>query len=238
MALKKKIAKEAYEKLPEDLKALYRFNESKGEAVLDVEAEEGDDVGELRRANTRNKERAAAAEKKLQELQDQLDATSSSDAKKRGDIETLEKGWLKEKQALIAANETAVNNLKGFVKKFLIDNNAVRIANEISTVPLLMADHISKRLDVDFAGEEPKLIILGDDGKPSNMSLEDLSKNFMDNKSYSSIIVGSRASGGGAGNQGSKNTNSGDASKSKTKVDLSSLSTKELAAHMDSIITE
>ena len=62
-----------------------------------------------------------------------------------------------------------------------------------------MVDKIKARLDLEIADGVPITRVLDAAGKPSALSLDDLKKEFVDNKSYAAIIKASDANGGGAG---------------------------------------
>ena len=93
MALKRKITKADYDKLAADIKTEY-VADGDDNYRLDLDGEE--DTGALKRAKDRETQLRTDAEKKAAELAAQLDSLTDSDAKKRGDIEALEKS-LKEK---------------------------------------------------------------------------------------------------------------------------------------------
>ena len=73
-----------------------------------------------------------------------------------------------------------------------------KIANEISTVPDLMSGAISARLTTEIVDGKATTRVLDQDGKPSALTVEELKKEFVANEKFSSIIVGSNASGSGA----------------------------------------
>ena len=62
------------------------------------------------------------------------------------------------------------------------------------------------------------------------MSLEKLEKEFVANKEFASIIIGSKATGGGAPKGGADNKPGGGAPASDNVVDLSKMKPKDLAA--------
>lgn len=198
MALKRKLTKAEWEKLSEHLQGEYRA-EGNG-YILDVEGD--DDNSALKRAKDREKTRADEAEAKLAEIEAELDEARSGSGKKEKDIATLEKAHAKALKEVTDTSNAKIEKLTAFAKNKLIDGTATTIATKISTVPNLMAKAIKERLTVDFDGDEPTLKILGKDGKPSEMTLEQLSEEFVANKEFSGIIVGSKASGSGAGKDG------------------------------------
>lgn len=197
MALKKKITKEKFEKLSDELKKEYK--EKDGDYILDLEGEE--DTGALKRAKDREKERADEAEAKVKELTKKLESDIDLDARKKGDIETLEKSWAKKvEEAEKTANEK-INKLAANLKSTLIDNESGKLAGEISKAPKIMQKLIKERLAVDLDGENPVVKILDASGKPSALTLDELKKEFVDNKDYADIIIASKASGSGTSTQ-------------------------------------
>ncbi|OHD25444.1 MAG: hypothetical protein A2Y38_12865 [Spirochaetes bacterium GWB1_59_5] len=205
MAMKKKLTKEEFAKLPEAFKAEY-IEDGDG-FRLDVTGDE--DTGALKRAKDREAQLRRDAEAKLRDAQEQLDALGNDDARKKGDIATLEKAWQKKLDDATAESTGKISKLTAHTTKTLLDGTAHQIAAKISTVPGLMAKAIRERLAVDFEGDEPTLRILDAAGKPSTLTLEQLSQEFVANKEFSSIIVGSKASGGGAAKDGFAKRNGG-----------------------------
>ncbi len=224
MALKKKITKEEFDKLSDVLKAEYKADGN--DYVLDVDGDE--DTGALKRAKDREKQRADDLDKQIKELQKKLDDLDTNDARKRGDIDTLTKSYEKKIEDLKAELNGKLSKSQEFAKKTLLDGTAMKLATKISTVPGLMAKAIKDRLAVDFEGDEPTLRILDNEGKISALKIEDLEKEFLTNKEFASILIGSKASGGGAPKGGSK---IGSAEDGKP-VMLSTLKPGDLAARI------
>lgn len=195
--MKKKLSKAAWEALSADLKAVYKLVGD--EYVLTVEGEDSDDVGALRRANDRLKAEKDEAERKRVEAQNKLDDITNKDARKAGDIEALEASWRTKVKETEDAGNTKVTKLTAHLNKLAVENVARQMATEISTDPDLILPHILPRLKVDLDGEIPITRVLDAEGKPSASSLKELQQEFVDNKKFSSILIGSRASGGADG---------------------------------------
>lgn len=204
MALKRKIDKAAFDQLSDELKKEYK--EKDGAYVLDT-----DDATELERALERTKQEAKEekdarekAEKEAKDLKAKLEDESTATARKKGDIEALEKSWKDKNDKLEQDYKKTIEGRDAFITKHLADNIASDMASKISTKPALLLPHIRGRITVDFDGTEPKTRILDKDGKPSSMTVEDLSKEFVANKDFADIMVGSKASGSNAsgGNTG------------------------------------
>ena len=226
MALKKKLTKAEYEKLSEHIKAEY-IEDGDG-FRLDIDGDE--DTGALKRAKDREAQLRRDAEAKLREAQEELDRINGDDARKKGDIATLEKSWQKKLDDTKAEYEGKVSKLTAHTTKTLVDNVATQIATKISNAPALLLPHIKSRLQADFEGDSPVTRVLDKEGKSSAMTVEELAAEFVANKDFSAIITASKASGG-AGR--SSNQNGGGAPNQSDKpADLASMNPAQLAEHI------
>lgn len=229
MALKKKLSKEEHAKLSDALKAEYVED---GDGFrLDVDGDE--DTGALKRAKDRESQLRRDAEKEAKELREKLEGIEGDDARKKGDIATLEKSWQKKLDDQKAEYEGKVSKLTSHTTKSLVDNVALSIASKISNAPALILPHIRARLQADFEGDEPKTRVLDKDGKPSALSVDELSAEFVANKDFAAIITASKASGGAgksSQNGGGAPNNSGNSG--NQTADLSKMSPQALAAHL------
>jgi hypothetical protein len=216
MALKYTIKKAAYDALPDALKSEYIAGEKDGEYVLDVsDLPQGEDPAPLKRSLEREREAHKATKAALGEANDKIAAVP--------DVEALK-----------TAHKTETQKLTTFVEKTLKDSVATGLAAKISTVPDLLAPKIAERLVVDMSGDEPKTVILGKDGKPdAAMTIDKLREEVVANPAYKGIIIGSKATGGGAP-VGTTRPLGGGAPKdgNEQSPDLSKLDGKSLAARL------
>lgn len=228
MALKKRITKEEHLKLNDALK--FEYVEDGDGFRLDVDGEE--DTGALRRAKDRESQLRRDAEKVARELREKLENIEGDDARKKGDVQTLEKAWQKKLEDANNAAQAKIDKLTLHTTKNLVDNVALSIATKISNAPSIILPHIRSRLQANFEGDEPTTVILGKDGKASTMTVDELSAEFVANKDFSAIITGSKASGGA----GKLSQNGGGAPKtsgqSDKPADLSKMNPQELVAHL------
>lgn len=229
MALKRKIDKAAFDKLSKDLQAEYV--EKDGEYVLDLDGGNDDDNGALRRAKDRAVQERKDAEKRAKDAEAKLAELDDNDARKSGDIEKLEASWKGKLETQKAESEATIKGKDAFISTTLVDSVANAMAAKISTSPALILPHIKARLQADLSGDTPTTKYLDASGNPT--TAEALEKEFVDNKDFASIIVASKAKGGGAPDKGqqrlggaSQNTDDG------KPVSLASLSGKELAAEL------
>lgn len=199
MALKRKIDKETYDKLDDALQEQYVQDDHDEDIyVLDVEGVE--DPAALRRARDREKADKKVAEKENQELRKELDelkrARSPQDKQKIDDIDKIDREWKEKHERELGERDTRLSEKDAYIKRTLINTTSDTLAKEISTVPTLMATHIRERLDVDFSGDEPELIVKNKDG--DQITVEQLKRELTKNPEYAQILVGNKAAGSGA----------------------------------------
>lgn len=231
MALKHKISKADFDKLPDAIKSEYIAD---GDGYrLDVEGFE--DVGPLKRAKDREAQLRREAEERLRTAQEELDRINGDDARKRGDIQTLEKSWQKKLEDKETELNGKLSNRDNFIKSQLVDNVASQVAHKISKAPAILLPHIKARLTADFEGDTPVTRVLDAAGKPSAMTVEELTAEFVANKDFSAIILASQASGGAGaskGNGGGAPNNPGSNNAGNQPPDLSKMKPAQLAAHL------
>lgn len=229
MALKKKITKEEHAKLADALK--FEYVEDGDGFRLDVDGDE--DNGPLKRAKDREAQLRRDAEKRAKEAEDRLAEIEGDDARKKGDIATLEKSWQKKLDDQKAEYEGKVSKLTSHTTKSLVDNVALSVASKISNAPSIILPHIRARLQADFEGDEPKTRVLDKDGKPSAMTIDELSAEFVANKDFAAIITASKASGGaGKPSQNGGGAPNPSGNSGNQTADLSKMNPAELAAHL------
>lgn len=235
MALKQKITKEEFAKLAAHFQGEY-VEDGDGYR-LDVEGAE--DTGALQRAKVRETELRKEAEKNLKVLQDaeaerqrQIETLTEDQARKAGDIATLEKGWQAKLDQQKSDYEGKLGKVGKFVDTTLRDNVAIKLAGELSPKhSALLLPHIKARIGVDSSGDEPKTVILGADGKPSELTLDGLKAELVANKDYAGIIIASQASGG-ATTKTPQTPNGSASGLGKQNTDLSKLSATDLAVSL------
>lgn len=149
--------------------------------------------------NVANQLREAKA--KIDELQNNLDDIHRGNVAK-GDVEKLEQSWKDKLARKEAELTTQLTDLQKQVKTLLVDNVAQSLASKISTAPELLLPHITKRLAVETENGQLVTRVLDNAGKLSASSLEDLEKEFVTNKTFAPIIIGTKAGGSGASGGG------------------------------------
>jgi len=199
MTIKTKVTKEEFDALPDALKEHYK--ELNGSYVLD-----SDDAEELRTAAAKAREERDAAKARLDELTAEKEAAEKAkreaeeaNARKKGDIEAIENSWKAKVEEAKTAGETRATRLETMLRELLVDNKAIALANEVSTAPDLILPHIKARLMAELDGDKPVTRVLDAEGKPTALTVEELSAELVANPKFAAIIKGSDANGGGAG---------------------------------------
>lgn len=217
--------------LSEEMKKEYKQGED-GKFYLEIEGiDSHPSVGALKRAKDHEKQARTTAEKSLKEISDKLEAleTERNDilrgAIPKGDVEKLEGSW-KEKLAKREKELTEeITSLTGQLSKTLVDSVAQTMATKISKSPELLLPHIKARLKMDKENGQAVTRVLDKDGNVSALTVAELEKEMVANPSFAAVIIGSKASGGGAGGgQGG--------SGAPSKIDFTKASPKEIAAHI------
>lgn len=198
MKLKRKITKSEFDTLDEHIKSVYE--QSGDDYVLSVEDTAFDELkkekAELKRElddyKAQEEERIRRAEERARKKAEEMYVKAKTDK----DVEAIERSWSEKYETLQAEKKELETKHTNYVKQALIETAVSKMASEISTSPTLISPHIRSRLDVDFSGEQPRLIVLDGNGQRSAQTIEELQKSFVDNKDFSAIIKVTSASGG------------------------------------------
>jgi len=188
----------------DDVDEKYRDLYSEVDGGFEVEVK---GVAEMKRGKDREKERATAAEQRARDaeerlaaLEAKLEADGDDSARKKGDTEALEKSW----QAKLAKREAELlgdlDSMGRSLENVLVKSTAQSLAAEMAVEgsARVLQKHIQDRLAVDMRDGERVTVVLGEDGKPSALTLDDLRKEISSDKAFAPLIIGSRASGSGA----------------------------------------
>lgn len=221
MKLKRKISPEAFEALSEHMQALY--TQSGDDYVLNVEDDGGNSndntsseeiAAELERLRAKlgiEREHRKNAERERDRLRQEEQERERENLKQKddaarnaGDIEALDKSWKARLEAREAELTSEIEKHQSAMQRLLVDNVAQGIASRLADPDSqeLLIPFITKRLKVEFEGEEPKTRVVDVEGKPSALSIQDLEKEIAGDKRFARVIIAGKGSGGGGrGNQ-------------------------------------
>jgi hypothetical protein len=177
----------AIEGLPQDNSAEYESRITKMDAKIN------ELLGEKKAESEKRKEAEEAARKEAEEA-----------ARKSGDVEALEKSWSDKLQKQLSdlqnKYEPELEGTKKLLEKATVDATASQIAAEIgvSGTQKALLPHIRMRLKMAVKDGEARTVVTDINGKPSANTLEDLKQEFVNDPAFAPLIIGSKASGGGA----------------------------------------
>jgi len=195
MALKFALTKEEFDALDDSAKALYG---EKGEGYQ-LAVDGAPDVDGLQRKNeellkekAKWREEREKADKLAKEKEAEAQKLADEQARKKGDLETLEKSW----EAKMSSREkellAQIEERDSKLHTLLVDNVAQSLATKLAgDSAAIITPHIKSRLVV----EDGKTRVVDADGNPSAATLDELEKEFRNNKLFAPIVIGSKASG-------------------------------------------
>ncbi|HGB5894187.1 TPA: hypothetical protein ACIVVN_002509 [Salmonella enterica subsp. enterica serovar Kottbus] len=216
MTLKFRITKEEFEALTEEQQALY--GESGEGYQLAIEGLP--DTTELSDLKTKVEElmkEKKAEQKKREEAEAEADRERVEKIKKSGDVEALEKSWQEKLDKAGQESREKIDALNASIHKMLVDNVALDLATSLcGEAAQVILPHIKTRLTVETDMEgNPVTRVVDSAGKLSAASLDDLKKEFTENRLFSALIIDSKASGTG-GDGGEKKPDAGGERQKKT----------------------
>ncbi|WP_034913011.1 hypothetical protein [Erwinia sp. 9145] len=188
--LKFKLSKEEFDALDDSQKAFYA---EAGESYQFAIEGAPDVSGLEKKVNELLGEKKAEQEKRRL-AEDEAKKAAEEQARKKGDLDTLEKSWAEKLSTREKELLAQIDERDSRLHTLLVDNVAQSLATKLAgDSAAVMTPHIKSRLIV----EEGKTRIVDAEGKPSAATLDDLEKEFRNNKLFAPVVIGSKASGTG-----------------------------------------
>jgi hypothetical protein len=178
-----------------------------GKYRLAVEGvEPAENVTGLKTALEKEKAEREALKKKLTEReakQAEIEAEAARKAeelaRKSGDVAALEKSW---QEKLTKREQELLEQIKSkdaAVEALTVEATARKLSAELfGDGADALIHNVRSRLRTEFQDGKPIVRVLDENGQPSAMTVEDLKKSFVDNKTYSRFIVAGKGSGSGS----------------------------------------
>jgi hypothetical protein len=204
--LKFRIPATVHAALSDALKSEYKKVDGAEEYQLDTDVASPEDVTGLKSALAHERNQRATATARVTSLEGENATLLAS----RGSITEVETAWKKRLEDEKKLLRDEHGKTKKQLQVVLVDDQALRIASEISTSPDLIIPHIKSRLRMEEVDGQMVTRVLDAEGKASTLSPNELAKEFIDNKVFAPIIKASSASGSGAsGNKGGSGAGGG-----------------------------
>lgn len=193
--------------LDDSTRALY--TEKDGKFVLGVEGiPQGEDVSGLKNKVTELLNEKKESERLRKEAEDKARQEREEALRKSGNVEELEKSWsekyTRRETELSQQLETERTTLSAQIRDLTVGRMATDLAAELAVQGSAKAllPHLERRLGVETRDGKPTVVVLGQDGKLSAATVDELKKEFASDPAFAPLIAGSKASGGGAGGAG------------------------------------
>jgi len=231
MALARIINEAKFKTLSADIQAEY--SKSGDDYELDATGyPDGEADAALRKAKDNAAAEARDAKKLLAEANAKLADNALDKTKASGTVADVDAAWQKKFDTQAEEHTAALSTKDTYISTSLVDNVAAQLAGELTNSPAnakIMLPHIKSRLSADLTGVVPSTKVIGANGKVSTATIDDLRKEFVDNKDFGSIVTGTKASGGGAPTTSTGGGAPNSQQKHGEPVDLSKLDSKGLA---------
>ena len=189
------------------------YKEQDGVFVLQVNKSDGDDdLDAIKRKNQELLAEKKSEQAKRQAAEAEAQRVAEENARKNGDIESLEKSWAEKLANREAELNAKVESLTGTVSSMTIDTAAQGIASKIAVegAERYVIQDVKARLKLHTNEDGTVKVIVNDkNGNASAMTLDELSNEFVNSPEHKAVIKGTGGSGGGAtggggGNGGAK----------------------------------
>lgn len=206
-----KLTKEEFDALTDEQKAMYKEAGDGYQIQIDGMPDIPDVSGLQKKVDELLSEKKSEQEKRRL-AEDAAKKAAEEQARKNGDIESLEKSWseklsTREKELLAQLQEKDTS-----LRTLLVDNVAQSLAAKLAgDSAALIMPHIKSRLAV----EDGKTRVVDAAGQPSALTIDELEKEFRGNQLFAPVIIGSKATGtGGDGGKDKSHAGGGDKPKS------------------------
>ena len=193
--------------LDDSTRALY--TEKDGKFVLGVDGlPQGEDVTGLKNKLAELLSEKKEAEQKRKDAEETARKEREEALRKSGNVEELEKSWsekyTRRETELSQQLETERTTLSAQIRDLTVGRMATDLAAELAVQGSAKAllPHLERRLGVETRDGKPTVVVLGQDGKLSAATVDELKKEFASDPAFAPLIAGSKASGGGAGGAG------------------------------------
>ena len=186
--------------IDEPLRGLYE--EKGGKYRLKIEGI--DDTEGLKKKNSELMDELKGFKRAQKEKEEQAAREREELLAKSGDVEALRKSY-DEKMAKLTGDYTSrEQSYQQQLQKLTVGQTATTLAAELAipgSAPVLLP-HIQARLSMEIRDGVPVTVVIGQDGKPSALTIDDLKSELSANPAFAPIIAASKAAGGGAAGSG------------------------------------
>lgn len=224
-----KLEADTLDAIDEPLRSLYE--EKNGKYRLKVEGVE--DTEGLKKKNSELMDELKGFKRSQKEKEEQAAREREELLAKSGDVEALRKSYDEKMTKITTDYSTREQNYQQQLQKLTVGQTATTLAAELAipgSAPVLLP-HIQARLSMEIRDGVPVTVVIGQDGKPSALTIDDLKSELSANPAFAPIIAASKAAGGGASGSGN---GGGAAKKAVTRSQFDAMNPAQRAEHIKS----
>ncbi len=215
--------------IDEPLRSLYE--EKDGKFRLKVEGIP--DAEGLKKKNNELLDELKGYKRAQKEKEDALAKEREELLAKSGDVEALRKSYDEKMTKITTDYSTREQNYQQQLQKLTVGQTATTLAAELAipgSAPVLLP-HIQARLSMEIRDGVPVTVVIGKDGKPSALTIDDLKSELAAEPAFAPIIAASKAAGGGASGSGN---GGGAAKKAVTRSQFDQMNAVQRMEHLKS----
>lgn len=189
--MKMKLTKEQYDALPDMMKGLYKLDGEHYVPTFKTQEEHEAEVAGLKSTNEKLIGEKRETSKKAAEAAEAARIAQEEADKKNGNVQALEASWTKKFQEQEEAHKNALAGLNKQLHGLTVGAAGKDLCAKLFGKNAHLGSHaINSRLTMETAEDGTSRVrVLDADGKPSAATLEDLEKEFRDNKEFAAIIA-------------------------------------------------
>jgi len=150
---------------------------------------------------------------------------------KNGDVESLRKSYEDKFGKITSEFGEKEKSYQQQLQRLTVGQAATTLAAELA-IPgsaAVLLPHVQARLSMEIRDGVPVTVVIGKDGKPSALTIDDLKSELAAEPAFAPIIAASKAAGGGASGGGN---GGGAAKKAITRTQFDSLNAEAKMAHI------
>lgn len=202
---KVELDKQEYEKITNALKQANREAAERRHRLKEVEKEREKYQSTLEELGVEDID-------EVPQLLEKYTKNTEKEENKDEELEQLRKKFAKEREQLEKEKEKSISEAENTVRKYLVDNEAMRAITKHEGVPKLLMPQVTARTQVVKEDNGYVTRVVDEDGKVAfngqgdYMTVDDLVAELKEDPDFSRAFNAPDASGGGSGPQGNKNT--------------------------------
>ena len=222
-----KLETDSLDSIDEPLRGLYEEKEGKFRLKVDgLPNDEG-----LKKKNQELLDELKGFKRTQKEKDDQLERERQEMMAKNGDVESLRKSYEDKFGKITSEFGEKEKSYQTQLQRLTVGQAATTLAAELA-IPgsaAVLLPHVQARLSMEIRDGVPVTVVIGKDGKPSALTIDDLKSELAAEPAFAPIIAASKAAGGGASGGGN---GGGAAKKAVTRAQFDSMNAVQRTEHL------